>query len=175
MIKKGKYMKKEYEEEFYKIINEILEHEEFKKRKLYPHHGEETVYEHSLKVAYLSYKMAKKLNLDVKSAAIGGLLHDFYTTPWQTAPKPKRIRDMHGFAHPKEAYKNALEYFPNLMNPKIEDIITKHMFPLTPKLPRYKESWVITTADKITSLSVFKKPKDLPKYIGIRSKKKVKK
>ncbi len=165
----------ENKEEFYEIIKEILEHEEFQKRKQFPHHGEETVYDHSMKVAYLSYKMAKKLKLDVKSATIGALLHDFYTTPWQTAPKVKRIRDMHGFMHPKIAYQNAKYYFPHLMNSKIEDIITKHMFPLTLKIPKYRESWIITTADKIASLSVFKKPKDLPKYIGIRGKKKVKK
>lgn len=168
-------MKKGEKEEFYQIVKKILDHEEFQKRKNFPHHGEETVYDHSIKVAYLSYKMAKRLHLDEKSAAIGGLLHDFYTTPWQTAPKPKKIREMHGFMHPKDAYQNALKYFPELMNPKIHDIIIKHMFPLTLKLPRYRESWIITTADKISSLSIFKKPKDLPKYLGIRGKKKVKK
>lgn len=168
-------MKKDKKEEFYKIVKPILDHKEFQKRKSFPHHGEESVYEHSLKVAYLSYKMAKKLHLDAKSAAIGGLLHDFYTTPWQTAPKPKRIREMHGFVHPKDAYQNASKYFPELMNSKIQDSIIKHMFPLTIKPPKYREAWIITTADKISSLSIFKKPKDLPKYLGIRQKKKVKK
>lgn len=168
-------MKLENQEEFYEIIKEIVEHEEFQKRKNFPHHGEETVYDHSMKVSYLAYKMAKKLKVDVKSVTIGALLHDFYTTPWQEAPKQKKIKDMHGFSHPKIAYQNAKYYFPHLMNDKIQDMITKHMFPLTIKPPKYKESWILTTADKIVSLSVFKNPKDLPKYIGIRRKKKVKK
>lgn len=33
-----------------------------------------------------------------------------------------------------------------------EDIITKHMFPKTPALPRYKESVVVNICDKISAL-----------------------
>ena len=78
---------------------------------------------------------------------------------------------MHGFMHAKDAYKNVQKYFPELVTPKIKDIIIKHMFPLNIKIPKYKETWIVTLSDKIVSLSVFKKPKDLPKYLGIRKKK----
>lgn len=164
-------------QEFYKIVEKILKNPEFKRRKTFQHHGEETVYDHSLKVAYLAYSLAKRFHLDAQSCAIGGLLHDFYSTPW-TGPgavKNKKITQMHGFTHPKDAYRNAKREFPELMTPKIRDIIVKHMFPLTPLPPSYGESWLVTLADKMVSVSVFKNPKDLPSYVGIKVKKKEKK
>ncbi|MDD3340688.1 MAG: HD domain-containing protein [Bacilli bacterium] len=163
---------KSNKDEFNEIIHEIIEHPEFQRRKTFKHHGEESVYDHSLQVSYLAYRMAKKLHLDAKSAAIGGLLHDFYTTPWMSAEKAKRFRDMHGFVHAKQAYQNALKVFPQYMTPKIKDIITKHMFPLNINPPRYRESWIVTLADKLASGKVFLKPKDLPMYIGIKKRKK---
>ena len=42
--------------EFLKIVSEILNNEEFKRRKNFPHHGDESVYDHSMKVAFLSYR-----------------------------------------------------------------------------------------------------------------------
>ena len=165
-------MKKDLEIEFYEIIEPIITNEEFLKRKNFSHHGEESVYDHSLKVGFLAFKMAKKLKLDAKSTAIGGILHDFYTTPWVNSEKTKKIWKMHGFTHAKIAYDNALTYFSKYMNSKIKDIILKHMWPLNIKLPRYREAWLVTLADKWVSLSVFKKPKDLPLYLGFKRRKK---
>jgi uncharacterized domain HDIG len=165
-------MKKNLEKEFYEIINPIINNKEFLKRKKFSHHGEESVYEHSLKVAFKAYKMAKKLKLDYKSAAIGGILHDFYTTPWMNAEKTRRFWKMHGFTHAKIAYDNVCTYFPEYATPKIKDIIKKHMWPLNIRLPRYRETWIVTLSDKLVSLSVFKKPKDLPLYLGFKKRKK---
>lgn len=165
--------KQKRKQEFSEIIHHILTSEEFQRRKTFKHHGEETVYDHSLKVAYYAYIWAKWLHLDAEATAIGALLHDFYTTPWMDNPvKAKRIRDMHGFAHPKIAFENTKKYFPEVVNPKVKDIITKHMFPLTPIPPIYLESWLVTFADKYVSLSVFKDVKNLPKYVGINKPKK---
>ena len=170
---KGNFMKKEEKKEFYKIVASIINNKEFQRRKTFKHHGDESVFDHSLKVALLSYSLAKKFHLDAQSCAIGGLLHDFYTKPWMdNKVKGKKITELHGFVHAKEAYQNALKEFPYLMTPKIKDIIVKHMFPLTPLHPSYAESWIVTLSDKIVSMSVFKKPKDLPMYLGINKKKK---
>jgi len=68
----------------------------------------------------------------------------------------------------KEALENAQKFFPQYMTPKIENIILRHMFPLNIKLPKYKEAWVITMIDKKVSLKIFKNPKGLLKYVGIR-------
>ena len=75
----------------YEIVKDILENDEFKKRKNYAHHGSISVYDHSLKVSMLAYELSKKIKgADSKSVAIGALLHDFYDKPWQI----KKVKDM---------------------------------------------------------------------------------
>ena len=171
-----KYLEKD--SEYYKIVKTILEHPEFIKRKEYVHHESSSVYDHCLAVSIVSYLWAKKMRCDYKSAAIGGLLHDFYDKPWQTANhklvdnKKTKILEKHGFAHAGQAAENAYKYFPELMTPKIEDIIRRHMFPLNIRPPKYKESWIITLADKYISMDVLKSPKEWPKYIGLGKKEK---
>lgn len=117
------------------------------------------MYEHTLRVSFDSYKIAKKFGWDYEAAAIGGILHDFYDKPWQTKKEQKTpFLKKHGFVHAEQARKNALKYFPDKMNPKIEDIIKKHMFPLNRRLPKYKESWLITIIDKADSMDFLMHP-----------------
>ena len=162
----------QYDEEFLKLINIIINNPEYQKRKEYMHHENLSVYDHSLQVAYKSYLFAKKHNLDYESVAIGATLHDFYYKPWQENKEKKKFREMHGFVHAKEALENSKKIFPELLNPKIEDIIVKHMFPLNIALPKYKETWIVTCIDKICSLEVLKHPKEYPKYLGLSRKRK---
>lgn len=122
------------------------------------HHIGETVYEHTLRVSFDSYKIAKKFGWDYEAAAIGGILHDFYDKPWQTTKEKKPFLKKHGFVHAEQARKNAIKYFPEKINPKIEDIIKKHMFPLNKRLPKYKESWLITLVDKADSIDFLMHP-----------------
>lgn len=139
------------EKEFNKIVRNILYSKEFKKRKDYTHHGNISVYDHSIKVAYLAYKISKLLKLDYKNATIGGILHDMYYEPWQEKPSIKPFYKKHGFTHAKEALDNSKRLFPELINSKTEDIISKHMFPLNIIPPKYPESWIVTISDKIIS------------------------
>lgn len=164
--------------EYYEIVKDILKNPEFLKRKNYVHHENASVYDHCLSVSIHAYLWAKKWKFDYKSAAIAGLLHDFYDNPWQNkdhklsnGPK-KKFFEQHGFVHAGEATKNAYQYFPNLMNKKIENSIKRHMFPLNIRPPRYKEGWIITLTDKYVSLDVLKSPKSWPKYLGIGKKEK---
>lgn len=159
-----------YEQEFLDYINPIITNDEFIKRKDYMHHINLSVYDHSMQVAYKSYLFAKKHKLDVKSITIGALLHDFYYKPWQENKTKKKFREMHGFVHAKEALENSKKTFPELINPKIEDIIVKHMFPLNIAIPKYKETWVVTYMDKVCSLDILKHPKEYPKYLGLSRK-----
>lgn len=156
--------------EYYKIVKPILKNEEFQKRKTYLHHGNISVYQHSLKVSKLSYYVAKKLKCDYKSAAIGGLLHDFYPNPWQENQIKKTFFKKHGFVHAHEAKINSKKYFPDLMNKTIENIIERHMFPLNKIPPKYKEAWIVSMIDKYVSLEVFLQPKQMVRLIGIRLK-----
>ncbi len=158
------------DKEFYEIIAPIINSKEFKKRKKFAHHGEITVYDHSLAVAKLSYKIAKKFHLNYKEAAIGGLLHDFYRHPWQNNKEKKSFFNKHGFTHANDAFLNASYFYPNYMSKRIENIIKSHMFPLNKKLPKYKESWIVSLADKYVSMHIFKDPKKLGRYLGIKRK-----
>lgn len=153
--------KTEYSD-YYLIVNKILENDEFLKRKKYRHHGDISVYEHSLSVSILSYNMAKKINLlfgkiilNEYDVAVGALLHDFYYKPYTEDHEKKPLLKKHGFVHAREAMENSKKFFPQLMDKKIENIILRHMFPLNIIPPKYLESWIITIADKYVSMEVF--------------------
>ena len=159
-----------YDKIFLEYIDEIINNKEFLKRKKFMHHVNESVYDHSMKVAYESYKFAKKHHLNVKNICIGAILHDFYFKPWQEDNTKKKFRELHGFVHARQALYNARKYFPHLINPMVEDIILRHMFPLNIIPPKYKESWVVTMMDKKCSLNVLKHPSEYPKYLGIKKR-----
>ena len=61
------------DKKYLKIVNDIVDSEEFDKLKSIDHHGI-TRYEHSVKVSYYAYKISKFLKLDYKATARGGLL-----------------------------------------------------------------------------------------------------
>jgi uncharacterized membrane protein len=158
--------RKPFEDEYYEVINDIYEHEEFLKLKEYFHHNS-SIYEHVQDVAYLSYRISKFLKLDYRSAARGALLHDFFLYDWRNHDVPDLPRKkFHGIEHPTIAVANAQKHFS--INEIEEDIIKKHMWPLTLVPPKYKESFIVSFADKYLSskefVSEFKKRRsNLPK------------
>lgn|SRR5574344_47964 len=154
--------------EFIEIIEPIINDPEFLKRKDYLHHGKKSVFQHSIEVAYLTYKISKSFGFDYYEATISAILHDFYYKPWQNKEKTTFFRQ-HGFVHGAEAVCNSNMYFNYLMNKKIENNIKNHMFPLTPVPPKYKEGWILTIADKISSFDVLYKPKILISFFKKKS------
>lgn len=162
------FFNKEDNINYYNIVKPILENDEFKKRNKFLHHGDRTVYEHSIMVSIKSYKIAKFLHLDISSIAIGALLHDFYTSPWQENKNKDSFFKQHGFVHASEALNNSKIFFGNYINDKVSDIIVRHMFPLNILPPKYLESWIVTIVDKYVSLEIFKNPLHLHKYLGIK-------
>ena len=83
------------------------------------------------------------MHLDYKSAARAALLHDlfFYDCEDKISRPKNHIKN-----HPKIALENANKLF-NL-NKKEQDIILKHMWPLTFSPPKYLESFIVTIVDK---------------------------
>ena len=112
-------------------------------------HGAVTRYEHCLSVSYIALELADKLraNVDRRSMVRGALLHDFFMYDWHD---PGNLRLMHGFTHAKEALQNAQKEFE--LNDIERDVIKKHMFPLNPAPPRFKETAVLCLADKYCAL-----------------------
>ena len=132
--------------EFSRIVEKILENKEFGKTKEMEHHGVNR-FDHSVKVAYYSYKVAKTLGLDYEQTARGGLLHDFFFSSEERTGKDKFIST---FVHPKEALETAKEHFD--LSAKEEDMIKSHMFPINPAVPRYMESWIVSGVDKVVAV-----------------------
>lgn len=142
------------DEEYLLIINNIMENEEFKKIENIKHHNT-TRLNHSMKVSYYSYKIAKSLRLDYEDVARGGLLHDFYTDEISECKKVKDKIKLFSIQHPKDASLNATTYF-NLSKKEI-NIIESHMFPVDYKIPKYAESWIVSLVDKALSIGEFSK------------------
>lgn len=159
------------EEEFYNIINDIINNEEYLKRKEYHHHGETSVYDHCLDVAYYAFRMSKKLNLDYKSATIAGMLHDFYYKDWQKNTEKQPFFKQHGFIHAKEALENSKKNFPDKINKKVENAIVRHMFPLNIHPPKYLESWIVSISDKYVSMDSLRNPKIIASFFSKKYRK----
>lgn len=153
-------------DEWFLIVESILLSDEFQKRKLFMHHHNMSVWDHSILVSFKSFLVSKRYNANPRICAIAGLLHDFYTQAWISTPeilkldngayaqnlgKKKPFWKMHGFTHAKDASINYIKYFPELENKKITNSIKHHMFPLTIIPPRYKEGFIITIIDKLNS------------------------
>ena len=145
--------RKPFEKEYYETVEDILSHEEFLKLKDYFHHNS-SIYSHVHDVAYFSYRICKYFKLDYRSAARGALLHDFFLYDWRNHDEPDLARNkFHGLAHPAIAVVNAKKHFS--INDIEEDIIKKHMWPLTLVPPKYKESYIVSFADKYLSSREF--------------------
>ena len=143
----------ENDKEYLEYVADLLNSEIVKSMDKYIQHGTTTTLEHCINVSYISYKLAKKFHLDAKSTARAGLLHDLFLYDWHTEKKTKKLFEKHGFTHPQIALSNATKIF-NL-NEVEEDIILKHMWPLTMALPKYKESFIIILVDKISCILEF--------------------
>lgn len=135
--------------QYINIVNKYINNSEFQKIKLIEHHGV-TRFEHSLKVSYYSYKVAKALRLDYEQTAVGGLLHDFFISP-NNRTNIERFESV--FTHPKLALKTAESQF-NL-TVKEKDMIRSHMFPVNISVPKYMESWIVSAVDKCVAAEEF--------------------
>ncbi len=144
---------------FIDLATPILSHPQVRKLKEYPHHRDKNRLEHVIEVAYWSYLLGHKLSLDTHAIVRAALLHDLFFYDWlREGPR------LHGLRHPKISLANAKKHFD--LSPREEDIIKKHMWPLTPIPPRYMESLVVAVVDSVCSLKdylcFFRKKSHLP-------------
>ncbi len=154
-------MTKNNKEEFELLVSDILDNEHFLETKKDLHHGT-SKYEHSLRVAKLSYKLSKIFKADSLVCARAGLLHDFFFGTRKEKPENSYLR------HPVTAARNAQKYF-NVTDNEAEAIKT-HMFhqvvikKLLPFInphekasirefkPKSKEGWIICASDLLVSI-----------------------
>lgn len=147
--------------EFNNLVQDILENAHFLETKKDLHHGT-SKFEHSLRVAKLSYKLGKIFKADKKVIARAGLLHDFFLGTRKEKPENSYLK------HPITAMNNAKKYFS--VSDKEAEAIKTHMFHqvLLKKLfpfinykenvnlkefkPKSKEGWIICLSDMIVSI-----------------------
>lgn len=149
--------RKQYEQrrKFYRLLKEnasdILHSENFQKTRHHIQHGTMPVYRHCLDVARQSIQINKALGLGCSERDLirGALLHDYFLYDWHDKNR-ENYQKLHGFYHPGIALKNARKEYH--LTRREEDIIKKHMWPLTVVPPLCREAWVVTAADKYCSL-----------------------
>ena len=154
-------MTKNNKQEFELLVSDILKSEHFLETKKDLHHGT-SKYEHSLRVAKLSYQLGKFFNADLKSVSRAGLLHDFFFGTRKEKPENSYLR------HPVTAASNAKKYF-NVTDLEAEAIKThmfhqvllKKVFPfinhkekatIKEFKPKSKEGWIICASDLLVSI-----------------------
>ena len=143
-----------HDPEYEAIIADLLNHDFVRMMRDFVQHGDTCTLEHCVNVSYLCYRFGKRHGMDAVSLARAGLLHDLYLYDWHDViPEEIDKRGKHAFYHPKVALGNALQI--TTLNKKERDIIIRHMWPVTPVLPKYKESWVIIWMDKYCAFMEF--------------------
>lgn len=155
-----------YMRDFIRTTGELLNSDPVRMMGKWKHHGPITTLDHSLFVAYSSYRVARALGLDAEAAARGGLLHDLY------------LYDSHDktahpgwqcFDHPRAAAKNAEDLTD--LSPKERNIILSHMWPLGGQLPRSREAWLVDLVDTLCAgleITRLYHPAKLRKKLGVR-------
>lgn len=147
---------------FIELTQDITTNKDFTKLKKELHHGI-TRYEHSYRVSIWTYKICKFLKMkNIETTTRAALLHDFYVNEdLKGISSPKKLK-----VHPSVALQNTLKYYE--LDDIGQNIIKTHMFPCNLEIPKYKESWLVSTVDKIVGAYEMLKYK-LALYAGIYS------
>ena len=136
---------------FLSCLDGLLETEQVQSMRALPHHPGVNCYEHSVFVAYVAFRLGRRWGLDYRACARGGLLHDLYLYNChdRTAHPGNQCLD-----HPVFALRNASAL--TKLTEKERNIILAHMWPLALHLPRSREAWTVSLADKLcATIEVF--------------------
>lgn len=133
---------------FFDCVMDLLERPEVQGLAQYEQHFDIDRLQHITSVAYISFLVSRKLGCDFRLAARGAMLHDLFYYDWREKDASHK---WHGYYHPGFAVKNAKVLLGGELEPKMENIIRRHMWPLTLTPPRYRESMIVSMADKYCS------------------------
>lgn len=138
--------------EYYECVNDLLSSYAVRRLADFTHHKGTTRLQHCVNVSYYNFLLCRKLHLDARSAARGGLLHDLFFYD-RKEHEPVGGRGGHCAEHPKVAFFNASEQFS--LNDKEGDMIANHMWPLGAHMPHTPEGWAVQLVDKFCATSEF--------------------
>lgn len=148
LFKKSYYLDEKNDSDYFDCVKDYCYTDEFNSMRKNIQHGDVSVVQHIYSVSYISYRISRRLNLDRKIVARGALLHDLFYYDWHDPDPSHRL---HGFYHHGFALKNAkaLSKKQGVELTEIEqNIIKRHMFPLTVIPPKHKESVIVCLVDK---------------------------
>lgn len=130
-------------EQLSSVYSYITNDSQYKKLKFIPRHSFTNTYDHSIRVALLASKIAKKIGANEKKTIRAGLLHDFCLLDYHE----KLEGENYIFLHPKDAIINSKKFS---LSEEEQKAILSHMFPLG-KIPTNKIGWCLTLSDKIVA------------------------
>ena len=145
----------EKKREFYLMLRkyaaDILDSENFRSTRNYIQLGTMPVHSHCIDVARKSIAISRLLGIRCSERELvrGALLHDYFLYDWHDKNR-ENYQFLHGFYHPGIALRNANKEYQ--LTQREQDIIKKHMWPLTIVPPLCREAWIVTTADKYCSI-----------------------
>ena len=134
--------------EFLNIIDELISNPTVQQMKSFRQHYDTSCFDHCYTVAFYCYLICKKYNLDYYSATRAAMLHDLFLYDWRVR-QPDR-KGLHAFTHGKYACQNACKLF-NLTK-KEQDMIIRHMWPVTILIPNSLEGFILTCVDKYCAI-----------------------
>jgi len=130
--------------DFLEAAGDIYNSPQLQKLEAFEQHLKINRLQHIRSVAFLSFLVSRKLNLNFKETARAATMHDLFYYDWREDDLSHKL---HGLRHPKFALNNAF-YLCGTLTKKEQDIIKRHMWPLTLIPPKYPESYVVTMMDK---------------------------
>ncbi len=134
--------------EFDNAVGDLLQRPEVQRLRAYRHHRTNR-YEHTLRVARWSFRAARWLGLDERSAARGAVLHDLFYH--DRTCRPAGYRGSALVRHPQEAVENARRL--TRLSAKEEDIILSHMWPVSPRhAPHSAEAVLVNLVDDVVAV-----------------------
>lgn len=135
-------------DEFKTLVEELRAHGRLSQLEQFTQHGRITTFDHVVRVAALSLRIARRLPVAVSETELarGALLHDYYLYDWHHCENRG-----HAVNHPVIALGNAVQDFE--LSRRERNIIASHMWPLPPtRVPQCREAWIVCMADKVCSL-----------------------
>lgn len=132
------------DEEYNAIVAPLLAEPGIRNLGTFVQHSDITLLMHVRAVSWMTYTFCRTLGWDYTAAARAGILHDYVTYDWHVPDPSHRL---HGFRHPGFAVANSRKI--TELSALEENMILRHMWPLTVIPPKYKEAWALTLVDKV--------------------------
>ena len=142
-MSKNRNHRQDIRKDIRKYGGDILRSDNFKSSAKNIQHSNVSVMKHSMKVAYASMWITRKLRLKCNKEDLvrGALLHDYFLYDWHD-DEHRGLKNLHGFYHPGVALRNAMAEY--TLTDRQKNIISSHMWPLTLRhIPKCKEAWVV--------------------------------